>query len=156
MKALETSSDPPPLPLDVVNQAGDYPAVMVEEAQAAEVLARAAASEAAPLQSAVAGSVARNTLIMLVAQLITFALTFTWTVVLQHMLGDANYGKLFAAQSLAWIGAVFMDAGVSTYLTKQVARDHEHTRRLLATAYGLRLGSTVLIYGVILGVAVAL
>ena len=79
---------------------------------------------------------ARNTLIMLVAQLITFGLTFIWTVALQHMLGDASYGKLFTAQSLAWIGAVFMDAGVSTYLTKQVARDHEHTRRLLAPPTG--------------------
>src|SRR5438105_4103224 len=134
MKALSESGGRPQIPLDIVNQASDYPAVVVEEAQAAEVLARAAAVEAAPLQDAAASSVARNTLIMLVSQLITFGLTFIWTVVLQHMLGDANYGKLFAAQSLAWIGAVFMDAGVSTYLTKQVARDREHTRRLLATA----------------------
>jgi O-antigen/teichoic acid export membrane protein len=59
-------------------------------------------------------------------------------------------------QSLAWIGAVFMDAGVSTYLTKQVARDYERTPLLLGAAYGLRLLSTAVVYLVILGVAVVL
>jgi O-antigen/teichoic acid export membrane protein len=137
----------------IANPGGDYPALVLEEAQTAEMLERAV--EAAPPAGAVR-SVARNTLIMLVAQLITFAMTFIWTVALLHLLGTTNYGKLFTVQSLAWIGAVFMDAGVSTYLTKQVARDYERTPLLLGAAYGLRLLSTAVVYLVILGVAVVL
>lgn len=155
MKMLFTSSKRNEPPLDIVNPGGDYPAVVLEEAQTAEMLARTTGSEAAPADGTVR-SVARNTLIMLVSQLITFSMTFIWTVALLHLLGTVSYGKLFTVQSLAWIGAVFMDAGVSTYLTKQVARDRAHTPMLLGTAYGLRLLSTALVYLAILGVAVAL
>lgn len=49
-----------------------------------------------------------------------------------------------------------MDAGVSTYLTKQVARERDHTPLLLGAAYGLRLLSTAVVYLAILGVAVVL
>ncbi len=133
MKMLFTSSKRNEPPLDIVNPGGDYPAVVLEEAQTAEMLARTTGSEAAPADGTVR-SVARNTLIMLVSQLITFSMTFIWTVALLHLLGTVSYGKLFTVQSLAWIGAVFMDAGVSTYLTKQVARDRAHTPMLLGTA----------------------
>lgn len=88
-------------PVDIANPGGDYPALVLEEAQTAELLSRAA--EAAPPDGTVR-SVARNTLIMLVAQLITFAMTFIWTVALLHLLGTTSYGKLFTVQSLAWIG----------------------------------------------------
>jgi O-antigen/teichoic acid export membrane protein len=153
MKARPPRSTPATPPVDIANPSGDYPALILEEAQATELSARAV--KAAPPDGTVR-SVARNTLIMLVAQLITFAMTFIWTVALLHLLGTTNYGKLFTVQSLAWIGAVFMDAGVSTYLTKQVARDHAHTPLLLGAAYGLRLLSTVVVYLAILGVAVVL
>ncbi len=98
-------------------------------------------------------SVARNTLIMFAQQMVTFAMTFVWTVAVQWYLGPDHYGQLFYAQSLAWIGAVFIDAGVTTYLTKQVARDRAHTRRLLSNALVLRTASGVLVYAAILGVA---
>ena len=155
MKVRPPSSTPSNPPVDIAHPGGDYPALVLEEAQAAEMWARTGGPEAAP-PGGTMRSVARNTLIMLVAQLITFAMTFIWTVALLHLLGTTNYGKLFTVQSLAWIGAVFMDAGVSTYLTKQVARDHAHTPLLLGAAYGLRLLSTVVVYLAILGVAVVL
>ena len=98
-------------------------------------------------------NVARNTLIMFGAQILTFGLTFIWTVVIQHKLGDANVGRLFTAQSLAWIGMVFMDAGVATYLAKQVARERGNTTRLLGTAYALRAISTMVVYAAILCIA---
>jgi len=110
---------------------------------------------AAPTLVDPAHSVARNTLIMLVSQMITFAMTFIWTVAVQSGLGSATFGKLFWAQSLALTGGVFMDAGIATYLTKQVARDRAHSARYLSTAVLLRTGSTVLVYLAILGWAVA-
>ncbi len=155
MKVLPESSERNDPPIDIVNSGGDYPALVLEEAQAAELLARAGRADTTSPDGSVR-SVARNTLIMLVSQLITFSMTFIWTVALLHLLGKTSYGKLFTVQSLAWIGAVFMDAGVSTYLTKQVAREHGRTPVLLGTAYGLRLLSTALVYLAILGVAVAL
>lgn len=112
----------------------------------------------APLASLAdpARSVARNTLILLVQQMITFAMTFVWTVVVQWYLHKDHYGELFYAQSLAWIGAVFIDAGVATYLTKQVARDRAGAGRLLSNAVMLRAGGSLLVYGAILGVAAAM
>ncbi|HUS16563.1 MAG TPA: flippase [Chloroflexia bacterium] len=109
-----------------------------------------------PLGPDPAGSVARNTLIMLVSQMVTFAMTFIWTVAIQRVLGKDNYGQLFTAQSLAWIGAVFMDAGVATFLTKQVARDRAHAGRMLSTAVLLRTASTAVVYAALLGVALAI
>lgn len=156
MTALPQSNTPPNTPpVDIANPGGDYPTLLLEEVQTAEMLARQDGPRDAPAGGMVQ-SVARNTLIMLVSQLITFSMTFIWTVALLHLLGTVSYGKLFTVQSLAWIGAVFMDAGVSTYLTKQVARDHARTPLLLGTAYGLRLLSTTVVYLAILGVAVVL
>lgn len=102
----------------------------------------------APLAPAaeVAGSVARNTLIMLASQLVTLTTTLIWNIAVQRKLGTAVFGELFYAQSLALTGAVFMDAGIATYLTKQVAREREHSRRLLSTAISVRTFSTALIY----------
>ena len=140
-------------PVDVITPGGDYPAVLLEELQTAEIVVRA---EVVPPDDSAAHSVARNTLILLVSQIITFSLTLVWTVVLLHMLGKDNYGKLSTALSLAWIGAVFMDAGISTYLTKQVARDRAHTAVLLSSACALRVATTILFYGAILGAAVLL
>jgi len=102
-----------------------------------------------------AHSVARNTLIMLLSQMVTFSMTFIWTVAIQWKLAKDDYGHLFDAQSLSWIGAVFMDAGVATYLTKQVARDRTHAGRLLSTAVLLRTASSALVYVAILGIALA-
>ena len=105
-------------------------AVAAVAALAAEAVAGDGLGPTAPPAPALPGvaaggaqSVARNTLIMLAQQMVTFAMTFVWTVAVQWYLGPDHYGQLFYAQSLAWIGAVFIDAGVTTYLTKQVARD---------------------------------
>ena len=51
------------------------------------------------------------------------------------------------------MGAVFIDAGVATYLTKQVARDRAHASRLFSSALILRAGASVLVYAAILSVA---
>jgi len=107
----------------------------------------------APLHEA-AGSVARNTLIMLASQLVTLTTTLIWNVAVQRKLGAAVFGELFYAQSLALTGAVFMDAGIATYLTKQVARDPQQSRRLLSTAISVRTFSTALVYMSILGWAI--
>lgn len=106
-----------------------------------------------PLHEA-AGSVARNTLIMLASQLVTLTTTLIWNIAVQRKLGAAVFGELFYAQSLALTGAVFMDAGIATYLTKQVARDPQQSRRLLSTAISVRTFSTALVYIGILAWAV--
>src|SRR5947209_10639355 len=87
---------------------------------------------------------------MLASQLVTFAATFIWQVAIQRTLGPNTFGNLFYAQSLALTGGVFMDAGIATYLTKQVARDRRHSAQLLSTALLLRTISTVIVYGAIL------
>ena len=109
-----------------------------------------AAAIPAPGVSEITGSVARNTLVMLASQLVTFAATFIWQVAIQRTLGPNTFGNLFYAQSLALTGGVFMDAGIATYLTKQVARDRQHSAQLLSTALLLRTISTVIVYGGIL------
>jgi O-antigen/teichoic acid export membrane protein len=102
----------------------------------------------APVTDA-SSSVARNTLIMLASQIVTLATTLLWNVAVQSTLPAARFGQLFYAQSLALTGAVFMDMGIGTYLTKQVARERERSGRMLSTAISVRVFSTALIYTLI-------
>jgi O-antigen/teichoic acid export membrane protein len=104
----------------------------------------------APPAADLAGSVARNTLVMLVSQVITLCTTFVWTVVVQRVLGPEVFGKLFYAQSLALTGGVFMDAGISTYLAKHISRDRATSARMLSTTLLLRTVSSSIVYAAIL------
>jgi O-antigen/teichoic acid export membrane protein len=95
--------------------------------------------------------VARNVLVTLATQLISWALTFAVTLYLPRYVGDAGLGKLAFAGSIVAIFGVFVPLGTSTVLVKEIARDRSRTGELLLAAMLLR----VLLGVVMTGLAVA-
>lgn len=83
--------------------------------------------------------VARNTAIMLVQQIVTWASTFLLLIFLPRYLGPVEYGRLFLVVSVSGIFLHVVNYGGSLALAKDVARDRPATDRLLSEALGLRV-----------------
>lgn len=79
----------------------------------------------------VARKIARNTALLMIASLFTNIMAFVWTIYTARYLGTAGFGTLSAALALTGIFSVLADLGMSTYATREVARDNEKTRKLL-------------------------
>lgn len=82
-------------------------------------------------------TLAKNTTVLLVANLISSLLGFFTTLYIARYLGVEGFGILSLALSLTGIFAVFTDLGLSTLTTREVSRN-----RSLAEKY---IGNTVLI-----------
>ncbi|MGI4787993.1 MAG: flippase [Janthinobacterium lividum] len=83
--------------------------------------------------------VARNVLVTLATQLISWGLTFAVTLYLPRYVGDTGLGDLAVADSFVAIFGVFVPLGTSTVLIREIARDHDRTGEMLSTALLLRL-----------------
>ena len=79
----------------------------------------------------VARKIARNTALLMIASLFTNIMALVWTIYTARYLGTAGFGTLSAALALTGIFSVLADLGLSTYATREVARDNEKTRKFL-------------------------
>jgi len=79
-----------------------------------------------------AKKIARNTGLLMIASLFTNIMAFIWTIYTASYLGTVGFGILSAALALTTIFSVLADLGLSTYSTKEVARDKEKTKKFLA------------------------
>jgi len=96
--------------------------------------------------------VARNVLVTLATQLVSWGLTFAVTLYLPRYVGDAGLGKLaFAASFIAVFGMV-VPLGTSTFLVKEIARDRSRTGELLLAALILRVPLAIGMTGLAIGV----
>lgn len=80
----------------------------------------------------VARKIARNTGLLMVASVFTNIMALIWTLYTARYLGTVGFGILSAALALTGIFSVLADLGLSTYSTKEVARDTEKTKKFLA------------------------
>ena len=68
----------------------------------------------------------------MIASLFTNIMAFVWTIYTASYLGTAGFGTLSAALALTGIFSVLADLGLSTYSTREIARDNEKTKKFLA------------------------
>jgi len=81
----------------------------------------------------------RNAGVMMLAQLATWALTLSLTIVMPRFLGPEGYGE-FAIASASWsIAAIFMLCGMDTMMLNAVSRDRGATRALMGTVLWWRV-----------------
>jgi O-antigen/teichoic acid export membrane protein len=85
-------------------------------------------------------SILRNSTILAVAKLISSAIGLGLVVLLPRMLGNAEFGRLYLAISLAGIFGTFANLGLAQVITREVARDRARTRHYLRRAIALTLG----------------
>jgi O-antigen/teichoic acid export membrane protein len=84
-------------------------------------------------------SILRNSTILAVAKVISSAIGLALIVLLPRMLGNAEFGRLYLAISLAGIFATFANLGLAQVITREVARDRGRTRHYLRRAILLTL-----------------
>ncbi len=103
------------------------------------------------MQTAVTGTrIAKNTTFYIAALTIQKALSFLYFVFIARSLGAALTGKYFFALSVAGIVIGIVDIGLTPALTREVARDHEHAKKILwHTLYIKAALAVVLILGLI-------
>ncbi len=87
-----------------------------------------------------ARAVARGTSRLLVGLLAAKALDFTFYLMLARRLGVEQFGHYAFALSFTLLFNILADMGVSTVVTRELARAPQRTRALLAEALGLKLG----------------
>lgn len=102
-----------------------------------------AAAEAVPTGSS-SQRAAKNVLVTLATQIISWGLTFAVTLFLPRYVGDAGLGKLIFASSLMTVFGVFVPLGTTTLLVKEIARDRSRTGELLPAALALRIPLAIL------------
>ncbi len=99
------------------------------------------------------GRVARNVLVTLATQLISWGLTFAVMLYLPRYVGDTGLGNLAFADSFVVIFGVFVPLGTSTVLVREIARDRERAGELLTAALLLRLPLGLLMGALAIGAA---
>ena len=85
-------------------------------------------------------SLRQNAAWMFAGQGITWVLTALTLALLPRYLGPARMGSLGIGLSFSVLAAVVAGLGMSTLITREIARDREAGRRLLATALWLQVG----------------
>ncbi|MER3523580.1 MAG: hypothetical protein C4326_05800 [Ignavibacteria bacterium] len=83
--------------------------------------------------------VARNTSMLFLQQLVTWASTFVLLLFLPRYLGPVEYGRLFLVVSVTGMFLVLVNYGANFLLAKHVARERDHTASIVADALVLRL-----------------
>ncbi len=81
-----------------------------------------------------AKSVARNTAIMMIAQIITWASSFVLMMFLPKYLGSSSYGELYLAISIATMFQVIIEFGGQYQITKEISRSRETAPHILVNS----------------------
>lgn len=99
--------------------------------------------------------VARNTVAGLVGNTIGLGLQFVASIVVARGLGAAGFGVYSSALAFAMLFGTLADGGVTGGLTRELAiAEGGVARRLLGVGLVIKVGASVLAYGLLLGVAV--
>lgn len=96
--------------------------------------------------------IAKNVIVTVLTQLISWALTFTLTLYLPRYVGDTGLGKLAFAEAFVGLFGVLAPLGTSPVLVREVARDRRQTGVLLVSAVLLRLPTSLAVVAVTFGV----
>jgi O-antigen/teichoic acid export membrane protein len=93
----------------------------------------------AELPSTTSARVLKNSSLLLVSQVITWALTLLLSIFLPRYLGPEGVGVLALATSVWLLAAVFISFGMDTLLTREIAHDPASLNRVLGTSLWLRV-----------------
>src|SRR5450432_3102488 len=85
------------------------------------------------------GKVAKNAIIYLFAQLVSWSVSFLAISIIPRRLGEIAMGELTLAQTLVSTVSGTLMLSIDPYLVAEVGRDHRESEHLLNAALGLRL-----------------
>ncbi len=93
--------------------------------------------------------IAKNTIFLLVSQVINLLLAFLYMTYIARYLGPSGFGVLSFALAFTGIFAVFADFGLQLLITREVARDKNLAQKYLANFSLMKIILAVFAYGLI-------
>lgn len=97
------------------------------------------------------GSVAKNTTFYTMALVIQKVLAFVYFSLIARFMGVEQTGQYSFALSFTTLFAIFIDLGLAPVLTREIAKNKEHTDRYLANVLALKVPLAILIYLIAIG-----
>ena len=80
-----------------------------------------------------------NTSWLSISQIITSICAFFWTILIARYLGVSDYGIVSFAISFTGLIVIFMDLGMSTYITREIAKHKELVNKYMSNIFLLKL-----------------
>jgi hypothetical protein len=100
--------------------------------------------------------VLRNTLYLVVAQILVVPLSVFVNALIARVLGPAEFGQLYLATTYATFAFLFVEWGQSKTLTGNVARETARAGELLGSGLVWRIGASLVTFAVLTGICLAL
>ena len=94
--------------------------------------------------------IAKNTTLILIAQIVTYILGFFITIYTIRYLGVGNFGILSLALSITGIFIIFTDLGLGTLIVREIARDKSVTDKYISNILLMKVLLTILTLGLII------
>ncbi len=91
------------------------------------------------MERGIGESIARNTTIMLAAQVVTWVSSFILLIFLPRYLGSEDFGRFYLAMSVGMIIGIVIDFGGNFLIPKEVSRSKATTPRILVSFIGVRV-----------------
>ncbi|MCK9150748.1 flippase [Methanobacterium alcaliphilum] len=89
--------------------------------------------------------IVKNSGWLMASQFINNILAFIWTILLAKYLGVADFGLLSEALAATGILSVFVDVGMTTYATREIAKDTTIASRLLGNIFVIKIITSLII-----------
>jgi O-antigen/teichoic acid export membrane protein len=95
--------------------------------------------------------VLKNTMIMMLGQVLGMPLSMLVTVAMGRLLGPAPYGDIYVASTRTGLGFLFVDWGQGQVMAGAIARDRSKAGLLLGTSLVWRAMAALIVYAVLFG-----
>lgn len=93
--------------------------------------------------------IAKNTIVLLVSQIITYVLNFLFTLYSARYLGVEGFGVLSYALAFIGLFSILMDLGLSTLTTRDVAREKKLTNKYISNVILLKTILVIITFSLI-------
>ncbi len=91
-------------------------------------------------------SIFKNTSWMSVSQFITSICAFLWTILIARYLGVSDYGIVSFAISFTGLIVIFMDLGMSTYITREIAKNKNLLEKYVSNIFLFKLIISIILF----------
>ena len=91
-------------------------------------------------------SIFMNTSWLSVSQVITSICAFLWTILIARYLGVSDYGIVSFAISFTGLVVIFMDLGMSTYITRELAKHKEMVSKYVNNIFFFKIFLSIILF----------
>ncbi|MBO7715989.1 MAG: flippase [Methanobrevibacter sp.] len=91
-------------------------------------------------------SIFANTSWLTISQTVTSFCAFLWTIIIARYLGVSDYGIVSFAISFTAISVIFMDLGMSTYATREIAKHKEVLYKYMNNIFLFKIILAILLF----------